>query len=105
MPELPTTRSQPRLAVGDLDRLELLRAYEARPLEPLRRQLAVGEEALRQRDAAEVQALELQRLEAVADDELGAAAADVDDQPARRLGRQRVRDAGIDQARLLDAGR
>ena len=41
---------------------------------------------------------------AFADDELGAAAADVDDQPATGLARHRVRDAEIDEARLLDAG-
>ena len=45
-----------------------------------------------------------QRIHAAADDELGRAAADVDDQPRLARGRQHVRDAEVDEPRLLVAG-
>ena len=66
--------------------------------------LAVAEEALAQRHAAHLQALELERREALADDQLGAAAADVHDEPLAGLARHGVRDAGVDEARLFHAG-
>ncbi len=44
------------------------------------------------------------RLVAFADDELGAAAADIDDEKRAVRGIRVVRDAEIDQARLFDAG-
>ena len=52
-------------------------------------------------DAAHVQAFELLRLVAAADDELGGAAADVDHQALLGRGRQAVRDAEVDEARFL----
>src|SRR5690606_41247967 len=75
--------------------------HDALPISALGRELAVAEEAQRAGDAAHLQALGLQRLVALADDELGAAAADVDDEPALRRGCQVVRDAEVDQAGLL----
>jgi hypothetical protein len=60
-----------------------------------------GKEPLRHADAAELQRFEALGRHAAADDELGRAAADVDDEA--RLGRRRqlVRDAEIDEPRLL----
>ena len=65
-----------------LVRLDGLARRDARALHALLRQPAVGEKLLAQAHAADLQALELQRLEALADDDLRAAAADVADQPA-----------------------
>ena len=66
-------------------------------------QRAVRKEPLRHADAAELQRLQALGRHPAADDELGRAAADVDDEP--RLGRRRqfVRDAEIDEARLFVA--
>src|SRR5262249_19585519 len=67
-------------------------------------ELAVAEEPHRARDTAHLQAFLLERLEMLADDEFGAAAADVDDEPAlRRLGHT-MRDTEVDQARFFAAG-
>src|SRR4029077_993765 len=77
---------------------------QARALEALGGDLAVAEETLAERDAAHLQALELERSQLLADDELGAAAADVDHQAPAGLLRHGVRDAGIDEARLFHAG-
>src|SRR6185437_5987609 len=65
---------------------------------------AVAEEALAQAHAAHLQALELERGEPLADDELGAAAADVHHQAPAGLARHGVRDARINESRLLHAG-
>ena len=54
--------------------------------------------------ATHLQALEVQRREALADDQLRAAAADVDHQPSARLARHGVRDAQVNEARLFHAG-
>ena len=43
-------------------------------------------------------------MQAFADDDLGAAAADIGDQASSRLAGHRLRDAKIDQARFFDAG-
>ncbi|MNM94199.1 hypothetical protein D3C81_1065950 [compost metagenome] len=67
-------------------------------------QLAVAEVALAVADAAHLQALAQQRVEALADDELGAAAADVGHQALALGVRQAVRHAEVDQARLLATG-
>ena len=91
-------------AEGRHHRLELQARGKARALHALGGDLAVAEEALAQGDAAHLQALELQGRQALADDELGAAAADVDHQALARLARHGVRDAGVDEARLLHAG-
>ena len=71
---------------------------EARTLETLRAQLTVVEMRAAHADAADRQALEMLRLVAFADDELRAAAADVDDEvrSLRRIGV--VRHAEIDRA-------
>src|SRR5690606_32102553 len=55
-------------------------------------------------DAADGQAFEELRLAALADDQLRAAAADVDDEGWPRTARGMVRDAEIDQPRFLDPG-
>ncbi|RMQ45641.1 hypothetical protein ALQ04_05436 [Pseudomonas cichorii] len=69
-----------------------------------RRDLAVLEVALGEAHAAHLQAFAQQRLEALTNDELGTAAADIGHQTlARRVG-QGVRDAEIDQARFLATG-
>ena len=77
---------------------------EPRALETFRAQLAVGEMRAADADAADVQAFEMLRLVALADDDLGAAAADVDDEIRSVRGVGVVRDAEVDEARLLDAG-
>ena len=90
--------------VGHLHRFQFQPRGHARAVQPFRRQLAVAEEAFAQGHAAHLQALQLQRLRALADDEFGAAAADVAYQAAAGLGRHGVRDAGVDEARLFHAG-
>ncbi len=90
-------------AEGRLHRFELEARGHAGPLEALLGDLAVAEESLAQRHAAHLQAFELERREPIADDQLGAAAADVDDQPPARLARHGMRDARVDEARLFHA--
>ena len=85
------------------DRAQLEPCCEARAIETLLAQLAVAEMLLTQADAADSETLEVPRLVAFADDELGAAAADVDDE-VRSFGRVRmVRYAEVDQPGLLHA--
>src|SRR5690606_4813244 len=55
-------------------------------------------------DAADGQAFEELRLASLADDQLRAAAADVDDERRSRPARRMVRHTAIDQPRFLDAG-
>ena len=64
---------------------------------------AVGEEAHRQADAADLERFGQQRHAALAEDHLGGAPADVDHQ-ARRVGGLQVRHAGVDQPRFLAPG-
>ena len=64
---------------------------------------AVGEVLHRQADAADLERLGLARPRAAADDHLGRAAADVDDQ-ARHRRRLQAGDAGEDEARFLAPG-
>ncbi len=66
--------------------------------------LAVTEETLGVAYAAHLQAFAQLRFEAFADDELGAATADIGYQPPARTARDGVRHAQIDQARLFAAG-
>jgi hypothetical protein len=66
--------------------------------------LAVAEVALGEADAAHLQAFAQQRLEALADDELGAAAADVGDQALAGGVGEGVGNAQVDQARFFTAG-
>src|SRR5262249_26483348 len=68
------------------------------------RDLAVAKMREAQADAAHVQALEAQRIETFADDEFGAATTDVNDQAPPRVVRNRIGDAQVDEARLLDTG-
>ena len=89
---------------GRLDGLELEARREPGSLDAFFREPAIAEVALAQRYASHLQALEHQRLEALADDDLGAAAADVDHQPAAAIVRQVVRDTRVDQPRLFHAG-
>jgi hypothetical protein len=100
-----TERTLPAAAAeGCGDGAQLQACGESRALEPLGTQLAVSEVRAAHADASDVQALEMLGLIAFADDELGAAAADIDDEirSVRRIGV--VRDTEIDQSRLLDAG-
>ena len=92
------------LAVRLGDGLELEPHRGARALEALLGDPAVVEEARGQSHAAHRQALEQQRIESLADDDFGGTAADVDHQPLVRAHRARVRDARIDEARLLETG-
>src|SRR6185369_13368232 len=85
-------------------RFELEARGHAGTVEALLRDLAVAKESFAQRDAAHLQAFELERGETFADDQLGAAAADVDDQPPAGFARHGMRDAGVDEARLFHAG-
>ena len=85
-------------------RLDLELRRGARALHALLGDRAVAEVLRAQAHAAHVQALEPLGGEPLADDQLGAAAADVDHQPVAGLARRGVRDAEVDQARLFDAG-
>ena len=96
---LPALRPERRL-----HRLELEPRRHACAPQALLRDLAVAKVRQAHTDAAHVQALEPQRIEAFADDELGAAAADVHHQSPARVVGNRVGDAEIDEARLFDAG-
>jgi hypothetical protein len=62
------------------------------------------ETGLGQTDATDMQALHGERLKSFADDELGAAAADVHHQTAASVVRLRARHALVDEARLFTAG-
>src|SRR5437879_100862 len=66
--------------------------------------LAVADDALAQGDASHRQALHVERRQPLADDELGAAPADVHHQALPGLARHGVRDARVDEPRLLHAG-
>ncbi|MNI62502.1 hypothetical protein D3C73_1178280 [compost metagenome] len=66
--------------------------------------LAIAEIALGEADAAHLQAFTQQRLKALADDELGAATADIGDQAFTRGVGQGVGHAQVDQARFFAAG-
>ncbi len=66
--------------------------------------LAVAEVALGKTHAAHLQAFTQQRLETLADDEFGTAAADVGDQTFARGVGQRVGNAQINEARFFAAG-
>ena len=70
---------------SSLNWLELEARGDARPLDALARDTAIGEESLTHRNAAHLQTLELLRLIAFANDQLGAAAADIYDEPATGL--------------------
>ena len=95
---LPTASAE-----GSLHGLELQSRSHARALDALGGDLAVAEEALAERYATHLQTFELQRRQAITDDELGAAAANVSDEPSTGLTGHRVSDAGVDEARLFHA--
>ena len=104
VPELPTASSQPRrrnaawygsMAWRAATRARCMRFCDSRP--------SAKNSSLR-RTQPDLQALELQRLESFADDDLGAAAADVADQAAPGTCGHGVRDARVDEARFFDAG-
>jgi hypothetical protein len=63
-----------------------------------------GKESLAGADAAHVEALQAQGIVAFTDDQLRAAAADVNDEAPPDLRRQAVGRAQVDQARFLNAG-
>ena len=87
-----------------LERRELASRREHRALHRLLAQLAAAEIRERPVHAAHVQAVRLERLETLAEHDLRRAAADVDDEPARRVVREVVRDAEVDEARFFGAG-
>ena len=86
------------------DRLKLEAGGELGFVEAFASDFAVAEELLREADAAHVHAVHGDRLEGVADDELGAPAADVHDEAPRGGARNAVRDAEVNQARLFTTG-
>ena len=85
------------------DRFDLDARHGFRGLHRRGADRAVGEESLRHADAADRQRFEPLGLETAADDELGRAAADVDDEPRLERARQLVRDAEVGEARLFVA--
>src|SRR5690606_26452479 len=86
------------------DRAQLELHLEPRLREAPAAEPAVAEELPGEVHAADLETLELPGLVALADDQLRAAAADVDDERRARDARRIVRDAEVDQPRLLDAG-
>ena len=92
------------VAEASLDGLQLGARGEHRLLHALLADLPLREEALGERDAAHVQAVRLEGLEPLAEDQLRAAAADVHDEPRLEVVGLAVRDAQVDQARLLPTG-
>ncbi len=92
------------LAERLLDRLKLEARGELGLVHSLPADLAIAEELLREADAAHVHAVHRDRFEGVADDELRAPSADVDDQAPRGGACNSMRDAEVDQARLFLAG-
>src|SRR5690606_3835678 len=84
------------------ERPELELHVEPRAREAPRTETSVAEIRAAQVDAADAEAFKLPRLVPLADDQFGAAAADVDDQRRPRAARRMMRDAEIDQPRLLD---
>jgi hypothetical protein len=103
VPDEPDHLAEAARAVGRRELLELHLDLGRAEVPALARDLAFGEEAQRAGHAADPEALGLEHLRAFADDELRAAAADVDHEPARARGRQAAVDAEVDQARLLAA--
>ena len=83
----------------DLDARRDFRRFQGGLVDDAARKETVGKI-----DAAHVQALSLVGFQALADDELGRTAADVDHQSTVGRGRQRMRDAQIDKARFFAAG-
>src|SRR6185503_9043588 len=95
---LPTTATESRL-----HGLELESGSHASPLDTFRRDLAIAKKALAQGHAPHMQTFELQRGQAFADDQLGAATADVSNQSLARLGGHGMGDTGVDEAGLFHA--
>ena len=100
-----TNRSPASSRVGEkrCDGLQLEPRRKPRTVEALLREPAVVKCAAgSESDATDRQAFQILRLVALADDQLGAAAADIHDE-IRALGRcPMMRDAEVDQTRLLD---
>jgi hypothetical protein len=86
-------------AVGD--GLDLALGGQDRPLEAVGPRVTRRQEPQRPAHAAHREALARLRLEALAHDQLGRPAANVDHEPTCRLRSDRVRDTEVDQARLL----
>ena len=89
------------LPIGVGDRLQLAPRGQFRFLEAALVDRSVGEVAQAEADASHVQGLQHQRLEALADDELGRTAADIHDELLFVRVGQRMCDPDIDQPRLL----
>lgn len=86
-----------------LDRAEFEERRHHRVLEAALAELAVAEVAERVRHAPHVEAVRRARLEAVAEDDLGAPSADVDHQALAAGGGRGVGDAEVDEPRLFGA--
>ena len=95
---LPTQASE-----GVFDGLELAPRSHPSAREALGGEPAAREMSLAERDASQVGAGQALRLEAFADDEFGAAAADVDHQPSPSGRRRGVCDTRVDQPRFFHA--
>ena len=92
------------LSVSFLDGLELEPDGGARPLEALLGDLAVIEAAGAQAHATHRQALQQQRIEALADHHLGRSAADVDHQPLVGIHRAGMRHTRVYQSGFFQPG-
>ncbi len=93
-----------RAAVLAHQHLDLAARGELRLLHRIFVDIATGEELPAVRNAADIQRLHQLGGVAVADDEFGRAAADIDDQPIAGAGGRIVRRAQVDQPGLLAAG-
>ena len=80
------------------------RTYDRQSRTRLGRHRAAGEEPVGQSHGAELEAAGRQRLAALADEHLGRAAADVDEDQPLVEGRHRLQHAEVDQPRLLEPG-
>src|SRR5690606_5772934 len=94
-------RAPATLAVVRAELLQFHGDFGLRLVPAPRGDLAVFEEAQGTGDATDLQALAFQRFVTATDDELGTAAADIDDQTLFLAERQPARHALVDQARFL----
>ena len=105
VPEVPTTMSYPASATSAPKEVEDGRGVLAAALDVLGLHRAAGEEALGEPDGAEPEAAAGQHVAALAEEQLGGAAADVAEQHPLVEQRERLQHAEVDQAGLLEARR
>ena len=104
MPEVPTTRRTSRLATRLRIGIELLAEVGLQVGQVARTGWIVGQELLAEPRDADLHAVQRDRLVVLAEDELDAAAADVDDQGRLAAQIDGVADAEVDQPRFLASG-